>query len=186
MPIRTSSSAVKNRVWNLRIVSVVPPRLHGGSTAATREPSGRRESRIGCSSETSSPSARAMFLTATCRLRSSSWTSVDLLDEPVALDEDPARAVDHDLADVRVLDQVRDRPEERQDDVEAHSQRSLRDVIEVAGLHVEVVRLEIAVRRRLRIEAVVRQHDRLRVLELREDLRLEHVVELRGCTSSRR
>ena len=76
VPIRTSSSAVKNRVWNLRIVSVVPPRLHGGKTAATREPSGRRESRIGFSSETSSPSARAMFLTATFRLRSSTLHAV--------------------------------------------------------------------------------------------------------------
>ena len=79
VPIRTSSSAVKNRVWNLRMVRVVPPRLHGGNTAATREPSGSRESRIGCSSETSSPSARAMFLTATFRLRSSMRTSVDLV-----------------------------------------------------------------------------------------------------------
>ncbi len=120
VPIRTSSSAVKNRVWNLRMVSVVPPRLHGGKTAATREPSGRRESRIGFSSETSSPSARAMFLTATLRLRSSSRTSVTSSNEPVALDEDSARPIDHDLADVRILDQVRDRPKERKNDVEAH------------------------------------------------------------------
>ena len=55
VPVRTSSSAVKKRVWNLRMVRVVPPTLHGGKTAATREPSGRRESRIGFSSETSSP-----------------------------------------------------------------------------------------------------------------------------------
>ena len=49
----------------------VPPMLHGGKTAATREPSGSRESRMGCSSEMSSPRTRAMFLTATRRLRSS-------------------------------------------------------------------------------------------------------------------
>ena len=34
-------------------------------------------------------------------------------------------------------------------------------MIEVAGLDVEIVRLEVAVRRRLWIEAVVRQDDRL-------------------------
>ena len=44
--------------------------LHGGMTAATRLPSGRRESRIGFCSEISSPSRRAMFLTATiCRCK---------------------------------------------------------------------------------------------------------------------
>ncbi len=112
-----------------------------------------------------------------CRLRSSRRTSATSSQQAVALDEDPSRAVDHDLADVRVLDQVRDRPEKRQDDVEAHYRAPFGGVIEVAGLDVEVVRLEVAVRRRLRIEAVVRQDDRLRVLELGEDLRLEHVVE---------
>ena len=50
-------------------------------------------------------------------------------------------------------------------------------MVEVALLDVEIVRLEIAVRRRLRIEAVVRQDDGLGVLQLGEDLRLEHVVE---------
>src|SRR5476651_144258 len=57
------------------------------------------------------------------------------------------------------------------------SEVSRGDVVEVAPLDVEVVRFEIAVRRRLGIEAVVRQDDRLRVLQLSEDLRLEHVVE---------
>src|ERR1043166_8552138 len=63
------------------------------------------------------------------------------------------------------------------------------DVVEVARLDVEVVRLEVAVRRWLGIQAVVRQDDRLRVLEFREDFRLEHVVEqqairLRGTDGS--
>src|SRR5450631_1950449 len=57
------------------------------------------------------------------------------------------------------------------------SEGSRGEVIEVAGVYVEVVRLEIAVRRRLGIQAVVRQDDGLSVLELGEDLRLEHVVE---------
>src|SRR5471032_2574376 len=57
------------------------------------------------------------------------------------------------------------------------SQISCGDVVEVAPLDVEVVRLEIAVRRRLGIEAVVRQDDGLGVLQLGEDFGLEHVVE---------
>src|SRR5471032_1180247 len=57
------------------------------------------------------------------------------------------------------------------------SEISRGDVVEVAPLDVEVVRLEIAVRRRLGIEAVVRQDDGLGVLELGEDFRLEHVIE---------
>jgi hypothetical protein len=46
VPIRTSSSAVKNVVWNFRIVRVAPPTLQGGRIAATREPSGKRASRM--------------------------------------------------------------------------------------------------------------------------------------------
>src|SRR5258707_147625 len=41
-----------------------------GFTAASRLPSGRRESRIGFDSEMSSPRRRAIFLTATIRDRS--------------------------------------------------------------------------------------------------------------------
>src|SRR5258708_19660253 len=41
--------------------------LHGGITAATRLPSGSRESRIGFASEMSLPRRRAMFLTATIK-----------------------------------------------------------------------------------------------------------------------
>ena len=80
--------------------------------------------------------------------------------------------------------QVRDRPEERQDDVEAHSERSLRGVVEVAGLDVEVVRLEVAVRRRLRIQAVVRQHDGLRRSAARRRPSAGTRTRPRGCTSS--
>ena len=54
-----------------------------------------------------------------------------------------------------------------------------RHVIEVAGLHVEVVRLQVAELRRQRVEPVVRQGDRLRVLQLGEDARREHVVVVR-------
>src|ERR1700687_1028359 len=57
------------------------------------------------------------------------------------------------------------------------SEVSRGELVEVTRVHVEVVRLEIAVRRRLGIEAVVRQDDGLGVLQLGEDLRLEHVVE---------
>ncbi len=57
------------------------------------------------------------------------------------------------------------------------SRYSCGQMIEVTGLHIKVVRFEVAVGRRLRVEPVVGQHDRLRVLELCEDLRLEDVVE---------
>src|SRR6516225_3055917 len=75
VPVRTSSLAVKKRPWNLRMVKVVPPKLTGGKAAATRDPSGRRESSKGCSSEMSSPRARARFRTATRRLCSRTVTS---------------------------------------------------------------------------------------------------------------
>src|SRR5690242_14798885 len=51
-------------------------------------------------------------------------------------------------------------------------------MIEVAGLYVEVVRLQVAVLRRQWIEAVVRQDDRLRVLKLHEHARPKRVVRL--------
>jgi hypothetical protein len=51
-----------------------PTDAAGWKDGATREPSDRRESRIGFSSETSSPSVRAMFYTATLRLRL--WISI--------------------------------------------------------------------------------------------------------------
>ena len=66
-PEAMSSGRPKFGALNLRIVSVTPVRLQGGMTAATREPSGRRESRIGFSSEMSLPRRRATFLTATRR-----------------------------------------------------------------------------------------------------------------------
>src|SRR3981081_3426347 len=56
------------------------------------------------------------------------------------------------------------------------SEGSRRSMIEVARLRVEVVRLEIAVRRRVRIEAVIREDDRLGILQLRKHLRFEHVL----------
>jgi hypothetical protein len=55
VPSRIRSSISKCRVLNLRIVNVTPARLHGGITAATRLPSGSRESRMGFDSEMSSP-----------------------------------------------------------------------------------------------------------------------------------
>src|SRR5205823_6536797 len=65
VPRAIRSSISKWRVLNLRIVSVTPFRLEGGMTAATLLPSGSRESRIGCDSEMSPPSRRAIFFTAT-------------------------------------------------------------------------------------------------------------------------
>ena len=52
-------------------------------------------------------------------------------------------------------------------------------MIEVAGLHVEVVRLQVAELRRHRVEAVVRQRDGLGVLQLREHAGREDVLVVR-------
>ncbi len=43
----------------------------------------------------------------------------------VALDKHPPRSVHHDLGDVRVANEVRDRPQERQDQLEAHDRGAL-------------------------------------------------------------
>ena len=67
VPTRIRSSIPKCFALNLRMVSVMPCKLQGGMTAATRLPSGKRESRTGFSSEMSSPKRRAIFLTATSR-----------------------------------------------------------------------------------------------------------------------
>src|SRR4051812_16552288 len=53
-------------------------------------------------------------------------------------------------------------------------------VVEVTGLDVEIMRFEVAVRRRERIRAVIGENDRLGILQFCEDPRLEHVVHLNG------
>ena len=87
---------------NFRIVSAGPATAHGGNMAATREPSSRRASSIGCMSEISSPQARAMFLIATVRFRRFERSARHGLERAVALDEHvPAAVVDHHLGDGR-------------------------------------------------------------------------------------
>ena len=49
-------------------------------------------------------------------------------------------------------------------------------MIEVAGLHVEVVRLQVAQLRRERIDAVIRQNNGLSILQLRENPRRKDVL----------
>ena len=119
VPMRMRSSIPKCVALNLRIVSVTPCKLQGGMTAATRQPSGRRESRIGFSSEISLPSRRAIFLTATTRDFGLRVTLGSASRSPGALDEDVLGAVDHDLADLRVENEGLDRPQKRQDHFEA-------------------------------------------------------------------
>src|ERR1700687_667893 len=152
------------------MVSVVPPTLHGGNTAATREPSGRRESRIGFSSETSSPSARAMFFTATLRLRSSISTPSTASISP--LRSTKIRREPLTMISVTSGSWIKCAIGRRNGRITSKlmSEVSRGDVIEVAPLDVEIVRLEIAVRRRLGVEAVVRQDARLGVLPLRGGL----------------
>ena len=115
-----------------------------------------------------------MFLIATVRFRDSSVRSGTSSSAAGSLDEDPpAAVVDHHLGDGRIAQQILDRPQEREDAIEAAHSAPRCDVIEVAGLHVEVVRLQVAELRRQRIEAVVRQDDGLRVLQFREHARRE-------------
>ena len=104
---------------NLRIVSVTPCKLHGGTTAATRLPSGRRESRIGFSSEMSSPKSACDVLDGNFKGLWAEGQTRHCLDAPGALDEHVLRPIDHDLADLRVKDQVLDRPQEWQDQFKA-------------------------------------------------------------------
>src|SRR3954471_23128377 len=178
VPARTSSSQVKKRGWNLRMVSVVPPRLQGDMIAATREPSGRRASRIGCSSEMSSPTARAMFFTATRRLRSSRVTSETCSICPLRSTKiwcDPL--IMTSLISGSMIKCAIGRRKGRTSSKDM-SECSGRAMIEVAGLHIEVVRLEVAVGGGQGITAVVGEDDRLCVLQLREHLRLKDVLEV--------
>src|SRR6185503_6510808 len=57
---------------------------------------------------------------------------------------------------------------------------------EIAGLYVEVMRLQVAVLRRQWIEAVVRQNDGLRVLQLHEYARPKRVIRLHAVELARR
>jgi len=78
-------------------------------TAATRLPSGKRESRMGFDSEMSSPSRRAIFLTATIRDLSPKDTPENVLKESLFFDKHTVGPIDHDLADRIVENQVFDR-----------------------------------------------------------------------------
>ena len=75
-----------------------------------------------------------------------------------ALDEHVLRAVHHDLADVWIEDQVLDRAQKRQDQLEARRlslEFSVRELPEVGLVHVVVVGLEVHEGRWQRIQAVV-------------------------------
>ena len=178
----------KCRVLNLRMVSVTPLKLHGGMTAATRLPSGRRESRMGFDSEMSSPRRRAMFFTATMRAFSPRDMPCTCWRKPASLDEDPVRAVHHDLADRIVENEVLDGFQERKDHFESVHQSSppvIRDLLEIGFVGVVEVGLQVAECRRHGIEAVVGDGNGLRVLEFGEGLHVETevgvgVVALRG------
>ena len=89
--MRTSSSAVKNRVWNLRIVSVVPPRLHGGHDGrharAVRQP--RVEDRLLFGHVVAQ--GPGDVLDGDLQIALVDPDAGDLLQQPVPLDEHPPR-----------------------------------------------------------------------------------------------
>ena len=168
----TSMRSFILNLWelNFRMVSATPWMLHGGSTAATRLPSGRRESRMGFASEMSSPSRLAMFLTATSRDACVSVTPAQ--PEGVRLFSMKMRwSVDHDLADVWVQDQMLDRAKKRKDEFEIHSSEFLvLKLQEIVLIYVSVVWFQVAVHRWQRTHAIVSERDGLSVLEFRERL----------------
>ena len=143
---------------NLRIVSVTPLKLHGGMTAATRLPSGKRESRMGFDSEMSSPRRRAMFFTATMRDFSPSGHARHLLQEARLLDEHAVRSVDHDFADGVVEDEVLDGLAGTAGSSRIRSSEfSFGELLEVRIVRIVVVGLQVAEHRRHRIQVRRRQ-----------------------------
>ena len=173
----TRSSIVKWRLLNFRIVSVTPWMLHGGMTAATRLPSGSRESRMGFWSEMSSPSRRAMFLTATIRDFSLKREVGYFLKYTSPLDEDAVRAVDHDFADGVVAGSGARWVGEMEGWFRIRAlEFTSGELFEVRAVHIVVVGLQVAEHRRHRIQAVVGDGHRLGVLEFRERLHVEAEV----------
>ena len=91
-------------------------------------------------------------------------SSGDGFERAIALHEHtPTTFVDHHLGHGRIEEQILDRPRNGRMRTDC-SQRPPREMVKIAGLHVEVVRLQVAELRRQRVEAVVRQRDRLRIL----------------------
>ena len=62
---------------------------------------------------------------------------------------------------------------------------SIKHLFEIGFIHIVVIRLEVAQRRRHRIETVVGNSDGLGVLEFRERLRVESEVDLTVVTLRR-
>ena len=152
-----------------------PSTAHGGKTAATREPSGSRESRSGFSSLISSPSARAMLRTATWRDFSGIVTPELRSIWPTFSMKTPARAVDHDVGDLRVSNEALQSAAGTENALPSSwsDLASSKACSKYDRVLVQVIRLQIAIGGRQRIQAVVGQHNRLGVLEFRKHLGLK-------------
>ena len=87
---------------NLRIVSSGPESESGGMIAFTREPSGNRASTSGEDSSIRRPTWPTIFVMMRRRCESSVNASVVCDKQPVSLEPDVVRPVDHDLRDRRV------------------------------------------------------------------------------------
>src|SRR5262245_26856472 len=90
------------------MVRVVPPMLQGGITAATRDPSGSRESSTGCCPLTSSPRARAILRTANLEVLFGQVRVGNFPQIAGPLNEDASRSVHHDFRDPLVENQMLD------------------------------------------------------------------------------
>ena len=108
---RSRSSLESGREPNIRMVTTGPSRARGGMIALNREPLGSRASTMGEVSSTRRPTRETMRSMIWSRCSLSRKTTSDLLDPPLLLDEDLLRAVDHDVADLVVLEQQLERAE---------------------------------------------------------------------------
>src|SRR6266851_5782822 len=160
VPARIRSSISKWRVLNLRIVSVTPRRLQGGMIAATRLPSGSRESRMGLDSEISSPRRRAIFFTATIRDRSPR-------DTPGTCCRKPCFSMN-----------TRSGPFTITSLIESSRMRCSMGFKKVRIVGIVIVRLQVAKHRWRRVESVIGNHHRLGVAQLHEGLHVEAIVAL--------
>jgi hypothetical protein len=111
----TRSASVYFRAANFRIVKVMPRRETGSRTAATRLPSSRRvEDGLGVGDVVVQVTGERLRRHQEVGLKE---PGVERRDLAISLDEDRSVAVDHDLADGVLEEDVLDGPQEREDEL---------------------------------------------------------------------
>ena len=110
----TRSCAPSRSVRKRRIDSTGPSSASGGMIAFTREPSASRASTIGLDSSMRRPTALTIRSMIRIRWRSSLNTTLRQLEHAVALDVDLIEAVDEDVGNRRIAEQLFERAEAEQ------------------------------------------------------------------------